>query len=119
VDGAEVDAGPTSPEAVADSSLPVVAATPESWDVITPRLVWGCTFDQAIANQRVVVLGSAAARQAGVYGPIGSQSILLGGVPYLVIGVFEDVERRTAGGAHGPDRSTAQLIRGAVLRARC
>lgn len=95
VDGAEVDAGPTSPEAVADSSLPVVAATPESWEVITPRLVWGRTFDHGLAARRVVVLGSAAARQAGVYGPIGSQSILLGGVPYLVVGVFDDVERRS------------------------
>lgn len=94
VDGAEVDAGPASPEAVADSSLPVVAATPESWKVITPRLMWGRTFDAALAEQRVVVLGSAAARQTGVYGPIGNQSIMLGGVPYLVIGVFEDVERR-------------------------
>lgn len=95
VDRAEVDGGPTSMEAVADSSLPVMAATPESWAVIVPRLTWGRTFDDAISGNRVVVLGSAAARQAGVYGPIGSQSVLLGGEPYLVIGVFEDVERRT------------------------
>lgn len=92
---APVDGGPTSPEAVAASSLPVMAATPESWPVISPSLVWGRTFDDALADKRVAVLGSAAARQAGIYGPIGTQSILLGGVPYMVIGVFDDVERRT------------------------
>lgn len=95
IDAAEVDSGPTSPEAVAAQSLPVVAANPDAWSVITPTLVWGRTFDASIAGQRVAVLGSAAARQAGIYGPLGTQSILISGHPYLVIGVFDDVQRRT------------------------
>jgi macrolide transport system ATP-binding/permease protein len=95
VDGARLDQSPTSPEAVATSSLPVVSATPGSWQTIRPSLRWGRVFDGALDGRRVAVLGSAAARQAGVYGPIGSQSILISGQPYLVIGVFDDVERRT------------------------
>lgn len=95
VDGVSVDSGPTSPEAVAASSLPVVAATPRSWDVIAPTMSWGRTFDEALSSKRVAVLGIASARQAGIYGPLGSQSVLINGVPYLVIGVYKDVERRT------------------------
>lgn len=95
LDDATVDAGPTAPEAVAASSLPVVTATPDSWRVIEPTLAWGRTFDEALAARRVAVLGAAAARQAGIYGPLGTQSILIGGEPYVVIGVFDDVARRT------------------------
>lgn len=95
VQGVTVDAGVTSSEAVADSSLPVISATPQSWEVIVPRLRWGRTFDEALQDQRVAVLGAAAARQAGIYGPLGTQSILISGHPYVVIGVFDDVFRRS------------------------
>ena len=95
VNGAIVQPSLSRPETAAAASLPVVSASPGSWRVIEPRLVWGRTFDAALADQRVAVLGTVAARQAGIYGPLGTQSVMISGHAYLVIGVFRSVERRT------------------------
>ena len=91
---ATITSDPTQPDAVAATSLPVVAATPGAWEVIEPTLVWGRTFDDALDDQRVAVLGSGAAYQLGIHGPLGTQSVLIDKTPYLILGVFNDVQRR-------------------------
>lgn len=94
VDGAEVEADWAHADAISPGSIPVVAATASTWPVIGPTLRWGRYFDDSLANQQVVVLGAGAAFQLGISGPLGTESVLINGVPYLVIGVFGDVQRQ-------------------------
>lgn len=80
---------------VAAGSLPVQAATPASWDALQPTLQWGRTFDTGMDHDRVAVLGSGAAYQLGIIGPLGNESVLINGIPYEVIGVYDDIRRQT------------------------
>lgn len=94
-----VDAAQPTPDwahpDISAGSLPVQAATPGSWSALRPTLQWGRTFDSGMDHDRVAVLGSGAAYQLGITGPLGDESVLINGIPYQVIGVYDDIRRQT------------------------
>nr|WP_212770773.1 ABC transporter permease [Pseudokineococcus marinus] len=96
--GAPVTAVPVNdPSAPAAVSPPVLAASPGLLDAVRGRVVTGRFFDaghDARADQ-VVVLGARAAERLGVGRVDRQPTVFLGEAPYTVIGVVDDVRRRT------------------------
>ncbi|MCR2815959.1 ABC transporter permease [Microbacterium jiangjiandongii] len=84
------------PSAPATASPALVAATAGLLDVVGGELVTGRMFDTGHDQRgdRVVVLGARAAERLGVNRVDRQPSVFIGGVPYAVVGVFEDVQAR-------------------------
>lgn len=78
----------------ADSSIPVLAASPGLWHVVQARLHEGRAFDAFTDHVPVVVLGSAAAARLGVTGAGPPTSVEIGGRPFVVAGVLAEVVRK-------------------------
>ena len=91
------------PEHTTPTTLPVIAVSPTAWDAIGPALSAGRLYDAFAEHQPVVVLGRAAAGRLGVTGEGPPTAIQIGGRPFLVAGVIDDVERR-------PDLLLAVLV---------
>jgi putative ABC transport system permease protein len=79
-----------------DLALDVTAASPGALDVLDARAGPGRTFDE-FANgrrERVVLLGKAAARELGIADLSAQPAVLVGGLPFTVIGIVDDLARR-------------------------
>ncbi len=84
------------PSIAAVASPPVIAGSPEMADVVGAELQTGRFFDSGHYERqdKVVVLGKAAAEKLGVNRVSGQPAIFIGGEPYSVIGIIEDVKTR-------------------------
>lgn len=109
--GAEITPASWDEVGPAARSLDVQAVTAETWPVVAPHLLWGRMFDAGQDERQVAVLGSGAARQLGIQGPLGTQSVLINHEPFLVLGVFDDVERR-------PDLLMSVVVPAGLARAK-
>lgn len=76
------------------ATIPIVAATPSLWGAVEPVVAEGRAFDEALSSIPVVVVGSAAARQLGIDGLAAPTALQIGGRPFTVIGIIDDVKRR-------------------------
>jgi len=76
--------------------LKVLAASPGYLRAIHARLSAGRFFDtwHDAQHQRVVVLGSGAAGRLGVTWVDNQPAVFIGGTPFAVIGIVDDVDRR-------------------------
>ena len=85
------------PSAAALAAPKVVATTPGLLDAVRGRIVTGRYFDSGhdARADRVVVLGARAAARLGVNRVDRQPSIFVGDRPYTVIGIVDDVRRRT------------------------
>jgi putative ABC transport system permease protein len=85
---------PTAQEPGED--LKVLAATPGYLQAIHARLAAGRFFDawHDAGHQRVVVLGSGAAGRLGITWVDNQPAVFIGGTPFAVIGIVDDVDRR-------------------------
>ena len=85
------------PSAAALAAPKVVATTPGLLDAVRGRIVTGRYFDSGhdARADRVVVLGARAAARLGVNRGDRQPSIFVGDRPYTVIGIVDDVRRRT------------------------
>jgi putative ABC transport system permease protein len=98
IDGATVSAAgvndPSQPDPV---SPPVLAGTGGLLDAVRGRVVTGRFFDSGhdARADRVVVLGAKAAERLGVSRVDRQPSIFIGERSYTVIGIIDDVQRRT------------------------
>ncbi|KGM10233.1 ABC transporter, partial [Cellulomonas carbonis T26] len=81
---------PTTPPAV-------VAATPGLLDALSGRVVTGRWFDAGhdARADRVVVLGARAATRLGIHRVDRQPAVLIDERPYTVIGIVDDVARRS------------------------
>jgi putative ABC transport system permease protein len=80
--------------ASADVSLPLMGADPGALAVMAPHLVAGRRYDAFHESRTVpvVMLSSSLARQLSI-GRVGV-AVFIEDVPYVVIGIFDDVQRR-------------------------
>jgi putative ABC transport system permease protein len=95
---AEITAVPVhDPSAARAPSPDVIATSPEALDAIGGRVVQGRYFDAGhdARADRVVVLGVNAAQRLGVVRVDRQPSIFIGDRAYQVIGIVDDVVRRT------------------------
>lgn len=78
-------------------SPPVLAASEGIFDAVGARLVTGRTFDVGhdTRGDRVAVLGAKAAVRLGISNVASQPSIFIGDDSYTVIGIVDDVQRRT------------------------
>ena len=79
----------------ATSDTPVVAASPGLLRALGPSLAEGRLFDafHDSHQERVVVLGAAAARRLAISTLAVRPAVFIGGVPFTVVGVLSDVQR--------------------------
>ncbi|MDD9378888.1 ABC transporter permease [Streptomyces sp. ZAF1911] len=77
-------------------ALSVVAAAPAALRAAEPRLSQGRLYDDfhAGARQRVTVISSGIAARLGITTLETEPAIFIGGQPFTVIGIVEDVERQ-------------------------
>jgi ABC-type antimicrobial peptide transport system permease subunit len=75
----------------------VIAASPELLTTVRGRVSSGRMFDQGNSDRAdaVCVLGVRAAQVLGVGSVAGQPAIFIGEKPFLVVGVLQDVTRRT------------------------
>jgi putative ABC transport system permease protein len=75
--------------------ITITAATPGAIDAALPTLETGRYFDtfHMTRNERVVVLGSAAAQRLGISRIDNQPAIFLGDTSFTVIGIISDVKR--------------------------
>ncbi|MBW6438585.1 ABC transporter permease [Actinoplanes hulinensis] len=110
---------PTAQEPGED--VKVLAASPGYLRAIHARLAAGRIFDpwHDAEHQRVVVLGSGAAGRLGVTWIDEQPAVFIGGTPFAVIGIIDDVDREagTLLGAVVP-AGTAEAVWGAGTGAR-
>ncbi|KAB1943443.1 ABC transporter permease [Micromonospora sp. ALFpr18c] len=80
----------------ADMDIPVVAASPGLLRAVRPTVGEGRLYDQALdlRHERVVVLGSAAARRLNISDLRLRPAIFVGGIPFTVIGILDNVDRQ-------------------------
>lgn len=83
------------PGARRPDGVPLVAASAGLLRAVRPTLREGRLYDEFHDGraERVAVVGSAAARQLGVSTLVGRPAIFVDGIPYLVIGVVDDLAR--------------------------
>ncbi|WP_433831235.1 ABC transporter permease [Actinoplanes sp. CA-015351] len=76
-------------------NLKVLAASPGYLRAIHARLTSGRIFDRwhDAEHQRVVVLGSGAAGRLGITWIDEQPAVFIGGTPFAVIGIIDDVDR--------------------------
>lgn len=89
-----------SPDAVADgadsaSGLAVYAASPGALAAMQPTVQSGTLYNvfHQQRDERVAVLGAAAARQLGVVSLATQPAIFINGLAYTVVGVIDDTQR--------------------------
>lgn len=93
-----ITAVPVNDPSVAQTAIPqVLATTPGLLDAVRGKIVTGRYFDSGHDERadRVVVLGARAAQRLGVNRVDRQPSIFIGERPYTVIGIIDDVARRT------------------------
>ncbi len=98
VAGANVTAVPVNDPSAARTASPLVlASSPGALDAVGGRVVTGRYFDSGHDERadRVAVLGADAARRLGVSRVDRQPSIFIGETAYQVIGIVDDVRRRT------------------------
>ncbi|MFI9724357.1 ABC transporter permease [Streptomyces sp. NPDC052396] len=79
-----------------DARTPVVAASPGLLNAMGPRLAQGRTFDayHDLHQQRVAVIGSGLSHRLGITTLDAQPAVFIGDVPFTVIGIVDDVERK-------------------------
>ncbi len=84
------------PSLASTTPPPVIAGSPELFDVIGADLQTGRTFDQGHNERgdRVVVLGRDAAEKLGINRVAGQPAVFIGGLPYSVVGIIDSVGAR-------------------------
>ena len=93
-----ITAVPVNDPSVAQTAIPqVLATTPGMLDAVRGRVVTGRYFDSGHDERadRVVVLGARAAERLGVNRVDRQPAIFIGERPYTVIGIIDDVARRS------------------------
>lgn len=93
-----ITAVPINDPSIAATAAPqVLATTPGLLDAVRGRIVTGRYFDAGHDERadRVVVLGARAAQRLGVNRVDSQPSIFIGERPYTVIGIIDDVARRS------------------------
>ncbi|MEN3609165.1 ABC transporter permease [Plantactinospora sp. ZYX-F-223] len=103
-----------------DTDVPVVAASPGLLRAIRPKIAQGRTYDRVLdaRQERVVVLGSTAARRLNITDLRLRPAIFIDDMPFTVVGILGNVVRQ-------PDllfsalvpRRTAELLWGASIKA--
>jgi putative ABC transport system permease protein len=78
------------------SVVGLVGASPEALDIIKPRLVTGRIYDNGheTRRERVALLSSSIANRLGVNDLGAHPAVYIKGIPFAVIGIYDDVERR-------------------------
>jgi len=97
-DGETITAVPVNdPSAPITASPRLFAATQDLPDVVDATLVTGRFFDDGhdSRSDRVAVLGARAAERMGINRVDSQPSVFIAGVAYSVIGIIDDIERRT------------------------
>jgi len=84
----------SNPSRPDEQSIPIFAASPDSWDALEPKFSAGRPFDRFHNNLPVVVLGKGAASLLGISGNGPPTAVDIGGRPFTVIGVLADAGRR-------------------------
>lgn len=112
-DDAAITTVPVNDPSAPETLPPVVfAASPGLFDAVGARIGTGRTFDRGHRSRgdRVAVLGKTAASDLGVSRLDRQPTVFLGAVPYTVIGILAETQRRgdLLGGVIIPD-STAQV----------
>ncbi|GGX80319.1 hypothetical protein GCM10010515_55010 [Streptomyces fructofermentans] len=77
--------------------LPVIAASAGTLPALRADVRAGRLYDAALEDRAepVAVLGSGAARRLGISGLDGQPVVFVGGTPLTVIGIVDDVERKS------------------------
>ncbi|MFI1439260.1 ABC transporter permease [Streptomyces fructofermentans] len=77
--------------------LPVIAASAGTLPALRADVRAGRLYDAALEDRAepVAVLGSGAARRLGISGLDGQRVVFVGGTPLTVIGIVDDVERKS------------------------
>jgi putative ABC transport system permease protein len=77
--------------------IPVLAASPGLLRALGPTLAQGRLYDEFHDSraEQVAVLGSAAARRLGITTLTVRPAIFIGGIPFTVVGILDDVARNT------------------------
>ncbi|GJF29001.1 ABC transporter permease [Kitasatospora sp. NE20-6] len=103
--------GPAAPDLAPDLAL--IAASPGAVAAMHPALTAGVTLDRYAqsAELPVVLLSTAAATRLGVHRLDAQPAIFIDGLPYTVIGVYEDTARL-------PDPRPGLIIPGSTALAR-
>ncbi|MEV4612374.1 ABC transporter permease [Kitasatospora sp. NPDC049258] len=93
-DGLRISASPTA-DGAAGQNLALYAATPGAIAAMAPTLAAGVTLDRYAHQARlpVVLLSRAAASRLGVTRLDAQPAVFIDGLPYTVIGVYQDVRR--------------------------
>lgn len=91
-----VRAAPVGTANGVDARTQVIAASPGIWSATDARFVQGRAFDgfHESHHQAVAVLGEATARRLGITTLLTHPAVFIGGRPFTVIGILEDVERK-------------------------
>ncbi|GII56065.1 ABC transporter permease [Planotetraspora thailandica] len=104
-----VSARPGVARSDATQGIQVYAASPGFFKAIHAHLATGRTYDAFAENtqQRVCVLGVAAARELGISDVEQQPAVFVDGKPFTVLGIFDDAERipESLLGVFIPDRS--------------
>lgn len=93
-----ITAVPVNDPATASATPPALAAASGGLlEAVGARVVTGRTFDSGhdARGDRVAVLGSRAAERLGVTRVDSQPSIFIGGIAYAVIGIVDDMQRRS------------------------
>lgn len=79
----------------ASSQLDLYAATPEALAAMGPTIAQGRVYDDFTAKrgERVAVLSDSSARQLGITRLDAQPAVFINGVPYLIIGIINNLER--------------------------
>ncbi|MER8183249.1 ABC transporter permease [Kitasatospora sp. NPDC094015] len=93
-DGLRISATPAG-DGAAGQNLALYAATPGAIAAMQPTLAAGVTLDPYAHRARlpVVLLSRAAAARLGVTRPDAQPAVFIDGLPYTVIGIYQDVRR--------------------------
>lgn len=80
----------------ADAQTQVIAASPGALAAANPRFAQGRSFDafHEARRQQVAVLGKATAARLGITTLRTQPAIFIGDVPFSVIGIVDDVQRK-------------------------
>jgi putative ABC transport system permease protein len=89
-----------APNSYQDAAVPIrlLAGSPGMLRAIRPSLREGRLYDEFhdSRGERVAVLGIAAARLLGIRSLVTQPAVFVDGVPFLVVGVLDDVAREPA-----------------------
>lgn len=80
-----------------DAVLDIIAGSPGTLDVLKVRVSAGRRFDEFHnrRRERVALLGAGAARELGLNDLRAQPAVVVGGIPFTVIGTIDDLARRS------------------------